>query len=348
MSMGREESSLYARIAAGEDAAFQTLIEPYQHQLGKFVGRQLAGDTRAVDDVLQETYIAAYRAIAAGARPEHIKPWLYTIARNQACNVRRSRKPTTPVDESAVAAVAPCPVGAVEQGERMEWLMAAISDLPVRQRTALVEHIFEGRSYGEIAQRQETTIGAVKTLMHRARHGLTQSADRRFAALLPLSWIARVLPRRTHALLAGKLGAKAAIVGQTLAAAVLATGALVVVQGVHVPVVRASGGHPTAKTHRHAASGRGSRALARKRARRQGERAIRQCSHTSKVSPHLGMAGLVYARAHPSALLREYTDCPRLLFVAELRAVERDGSHRMRHDKRTHRIAHRTGPSKRA
>lgn len=318
--MGRDESSLYARIAAGEDAAFQALIEPYRYQLAKFVGRQLAGDARALDDVLQETYISAYRAIAAGARPEQIKPWLYVIARNQACNARRSRKPTTPVDESAVA---PCPVGAVEQGERMEWLMAAISDLPARQRTALVEHVFEGRSYSEIAQRQQTTIGAVKTLMHRARHGLTQSADRRFAGLLPIAWTARILPRRTHALLAGKLGVKTAIVAQTLAAAVLATGALVVVQGVHVPVVRASGGHPTANTHRHAAAGRQSMGIARKRARLQGERALHQCSHSTKVSPHLGVAGLVYARDHLSDLQREYTNCPQLLYAAELRAVER-------------------------
>lgn len=323
--MGRDESSLYARIAAGDDAAFGALIEPYQHQLARFVNRQLAGDTRAADDVLQEAYLAAYRAILAGARPEHLRPWLYTIARNQACNVRRSRKPTTPVDESALAAVASCPVRAAEQGERIEWLIGAISDLPARQRAALVEHVFEGRSYDEIAQRQQTTIAAVKTLMHRARHGLTQSADRRFAALLPVAWVARMLPRRTHALLAGKLGVKTAIVGQTLVAAVLATGALVVVQGVHVPAVRAAGGHPSATTHRHPANGWQAAAIARQRARLQGERALRQCSHTSKVSPHLGIAGLVYAREHLSALLREYTECPQILFAAELRAIERRG-----------------------
>lgn len=321
--MGREERSLYARIAAGEDGAFQALIGPYQNQLARFVHRQLAGDTRAVDDVLQETYIAAYRALAAGARPEHIRPWLYTIARNQACNARRSRRPVAPVDESAVAAAGSCPVGAVEQGERMEWLMAAISGLPARQRTALVEHVFEGRSYDEIAQRQQTTIGAVKTLMHRARHGLAQSAGGRFAALLPMAWISRMLPRRMHAVVAGKLGAKAAIVGQTLAAAVLATGALVVVQGARVPAVQASGAHPAARTHRRAADARRSSPAARKRARLQGERAIRQCSHGKGLSPHLSMSGLVYAREHLTVLLREYTDCPQALFAAELRAVGR-------------------------
>lgn len=320
--MGRDDRSLYARIAAGEDAAFAALIEPYRYQLTRFVHRQLAGDTRAVDDVLQETYLAAYRALAAGARPEHLKPWLYVIARNQASNARRSRKPATPVDESAVAASASCPVGAVEQGEQMEWLMAAISELPVRQRTALVEHVFEGRSYDEIAQRQQTTIGAVKTLMHRARHGLTQSAHRRFAALLPMAWISRMVPRRTHAVLAGKLAAKTAIVGQTLAAAVLATGALVVVQGVHVPVVRASGAHLSGKTHRHTANRRGPSLTAHKRARLQGERAIRQCSHGKKLSPHLGLSGLAYAREHLPALIEEYTNCSEILFAAELRAVE--------------------------
>lgn len=345
--MGRDERSLYARIAAGDDGAFRTLIEPYEKRLARFVHRQLAGDTRAVDDVLQETYLSAYRAVLAGARPEHLQAWLYTIARNQACNARRSRKPTTPVDESAVPALAPCPVGAVEQGEQMEWLVAAISDLPVRQRTALVEHVFEGRSYGEIAQRQQTTIGAVKTLMHRARHGLTESADRRFAALVPIAWISRFFPRRMHALLAGKLGAKTAIVGQALVAAALATGGLVVVQGVHVPVVRASGAHLSAKMHRHTPDGRRPSSTRSERARRQGERALRQCSHDSKLSPHLSLAGIIYAREHLPVLLREYTDCPRILFAAELRAIERDHGHRMRSNKRARRM-HRVRRPKRA
>lgn len=334
--MGRDEKSLYARIAAGEDAAFQELIQPYQDRLARFVHRQFAGDTRAVDDVLQETYLSAYRAIVAGAQPDSLQAWLYTIARNQACNARRSRRPTTPVDELAVAATAPCPAGAVEQGEWMEWLMAAISDLPARQRTALVEHVFEGRSYDEIAQRQQTTIGAVKTLMHRARHGLTQSADRRFAAFLPMAWISRLVPRRMHALLAGKLSVKTAIVGQTLAAAVLATGALVAVQGVHVPIGRAAGARPAAKTHQHTARGRLSAATARKRVRLQGERAMHQCSHDTKLSPHLSISGLAYARDHLPALLREYTDCTQTLFAAELRAIERSKAHQMRRPKYRH------------
>lgn len=67
--MGRDESSLYAGIAARDDAAFGALIEPYQHQLAWFVGRQLVGDTRAVDDVLQEAYLSAYRAIVARSWP---------------------------------------------------------------------------------------------------------------------------------------------------------------------------------------------------------------------------------------------------------------------------------------
>ncbi len=335
--MSRDERSLYTQIAAGDGAAFATLIQPYQHQLSKFVSRQLAGDTRAVEDVLQETYLAAYRAVAVGTRPENIRSWLFTIARNQASNARRSCKPVTRLDESVTATNASCPAGAVEQGEWMAWLMSAISELPVRQRTALVEHVFEGRSYGEIAQRQQTTVGAVKTRLHRARQGLTQSAGLRSAFLPGMAWISRVVPRRTHAVAIGKLGAKSVLVGQAVAAVVFATGALIVVKGFGVPPVRASGitltgkAHPrhasAPRRHRTASGGRGLGPAGHGQVRREGEHAIRQCTNGEKLSKRLSVPGLAYAIVHLPTDVHEYTDCAEIIFAGELRAAERGHHH---------------------
>jgi len=333
--MSREERSLYARIAAGDDRAFRALIQPYERELAKFVRHQLAGDTRAVDDVLQETYLAAYRAVSAGVRPKHIRPWLYTIARNQASNARSSCKPVTPLDESAAATDAFCPTRAAEQGEWMDWLMSAISELPARQRTALVEHVFEGRSYDEIARRQQTTIGAVKTLMHRARQGLTESAAWRSVVVPAAAWIARVLPRRTHAVVAGKLGAKSALVGQALAAALFATGALIVVQGLQVPPVKASvvqltgRGHPrrAAPRRQHKSGRHHARLTTPERVRREGRHAIRRCTRGERLPRRIGVPALHYAIEHLPAEAREYTNCAHVIFAAELRATERGHRH---------------------
>ncbi|HXB64604.1 MAG TPA: RNA polymerase sigma factor [Solirubrobacteraceae bacterium] len=340
--MSADERSLYERIAAGDDAAFRTLIRPHQQLLSKFVRRRLAGDTPTTEDVLQETYLAAYRAVVAGARPDHVRSWLFTIARNHASNVRRSRRPATPLDESAAAAGASCPARAAEQREWMAGLMSAITGLPVRQRTALVEHVFEGRSYEEIAQRQHTTVGAVKTLMHRARQGLAQSAEWRSTYLPGMAWISRVVPHRTHAVALGKLGAKSALVGQALAAVVLATSALVVVQAIQVPPVRASSVRLTVNAHprpralppRRHTTGRGrAGSPGPRRVRREAARAVHQCVTGHKLSRRLGVRGLAYAREHLSTELREYTDCEQLIFAAELRAAKR----RHRHLRRTHR-----------
>jgi RNA polymerase sigma factor (sigma-70 family) len=334
--MNPDERSLYERIAAGDDAAFRTLIQPHQQLLSKFVRRQLAGDTSTTEDVLQETYLAAYRAVVAGARPDHVRPWLFTIARNHASNARRSRRPAAPLDESEAAAGASCPTRAAEQREWMADLMSAITGLPVRQRTALVEHVFEGRSYEEIARRQHTTVGAVKTLMHRARQGLGQSAEWRATFLPGMAWVSRVVRYRAHAVAVGKLGAKTALVCQALAAVVLAMGALIVVQGIRVPPVRASSVRLTvnAHPHRHASSPRRHTTRRRragspapKRVRREAAHAIHQCVNGQELSRRLGVRGLAYARQHLSSDEREYTDCEQLIFAAELRVARRRHRH---------------------
>jgi RNA polymerase sigma factor (sigma-70 family) len=161
------------------------------------------------EDVLQDAMLNAYRAIAAGAMPENLEAWLFTLVRNCVVNTRRATRATVPLEDHHELAVEHSTSALLEQHEWMDWLTGAIGGLPVRQREALLGHVFEGRSHAEIATRQGTTVAAVKTLIHRARRGLAGSVSSPWHSVsLPILAGARRLSTSfTRRSLAGKAGA---------------------------------------------------------------------------------------------------------------------------------------------
>jgi RNA polymerase sigma factor (sigma-70 family) len=167
----------------GRDDAFETLVERYRPRLLGFCQHMLRSREDA-EDVLQEVYVAALRAMRADDRPIQAKPWLYKIARNRSLN--HMRRPTDLAVESMDAferGSGESAADAVAGRERLREIVTDVHGLPETQRTALILREFDALSYVEIADAMETTVPAVKSLLVRARMGLATAAQERAEAV---------------------------------------------------------------------------------------------------------------------------------------------------------------------
>jgi RNA polymerase sigma-70 factor, ECF subfamily len=127
------------------------------------------------EDVTQTTFMNAYRAFGRGERPRNARAWLLAIAHN-VCRQRfraASRRPTeVELDEDYASVAVPD-----EQGPSAADIRRALDQLAFNQRAALVMRELEGRSYAEIAQVLGLSVGAVETLVFRARRALREQLE---------------------------------------------------------------------------------------------------------------------------------------------------------------------------
>jgi RNA polymerase sigma factor (sigma-70 family) len=178
------DEKLIALTRRGRDEAYETLVERYRPRLLAFIQHMLRSREDA-EDVLQDVYVAALRAMRSDDRPIHAKPWLYRIARNRALN--HLRRPTDVGVESMDAfesrgGAASSALDAVAGRERLREIVSDVHGLPESQRTALILREFDALSYNEIADTMDTTVPAVKSLLVRARMGLASAAMERTEA----------------------------------------------------------------------------------------------------------------------------------------------------------------------
>ncbi len=164
---------------SGNAGAFEAIVDRYQGRLLGFC-RQMLGSTEDAEDVLQEVFVNAYRAMLADEREINLRPWLYRIARNRCLN--HLRKPTADAQESMdmVPAVdASSTAEKVHNREEFRQLLADVSKLPETQRSALLLREMDAMSYEEIAQAMETSVPSVKSLLVRARISLAEASQAR-------------------------------------------------------------------------------------------------------------------------------------------------------------------------
>ncbi len=176
------DAEIVARVQQGDKAAFDLLVLKYQHKVAKLVSRYLR-DSAEVQDVTQEAFIKAYRALAGFRGDSAFYTWLYRIAINTAKNflVSQGRRPpnsdvdvdTAEVLESAgeLRDVA-TPERLLLRDEIAERVQHAISELPEDLRTAIVMREIDGLSYEDIAQAMDCPIGTVRSRIFRAREAI--------------------------------------------------------------------------------------------------------------------------------------------------------------------------------
>ena len=193
--MGPDASdlSLVRRVQRGERGAYDLLVLKYQHKVVKLVMRYL-GDVADAEDVAQEAFIKAYRALPQFRGDSAFYTWLYRIAINTAKNAlaARNRNPVTydldvqGNDEAAEM------IGKLKDPETPEGLAlteeirnivnAAIGELPEDLRTAIVLRELEGMSYEEIAAAMDCPVGTVRSRIFRAREAIDRKLREVFDA----------------------------------------------------------------------------------------------------------------------------------------------------------------------
>lgn len=173
------DEKLIAMARNGNPGAFEAIVDRYQGRLLGFC-RQMLGSTEDAEDVLQEVFVNAYRAMLADEREINLRPWLYRIARNRCLN--HLRKPSADAQESmdmVPEVEAASTAEKVHNREEFRQIISDVNKLPETQRSALLLREMDALSYEEIAAAMETTVPSVKSLLVRARISLAEASQAR-------------------------------------------------------------------------------------------------------------------------------------------------------------------------
>jgi len=176
------DQQLVSRVQKGDRRAFDLLVVKYQHRILALVGRFIADHAEA-QDVTQEAFIKAYRALPSFRGDSQFYTWMYRIAVNTAKNhlISRGRKtPTQDIDLDDAAFFADeanmkdvdTPDGLLQRDQLREVVFAAIEELPEELRRAVTLRELEGMSYEEIAEAMNCPIGTVRSRIFRAREAI--------------------------------------------------------------------------------------------------------------------------------------------------------------------------------
>ncbi|HEX6851732.1 MAG TPA: RNA polymerase sigma factor [Candidatus Polarisedimenticolaceae bacterium] len=176
------DAELLESIHADAPGAFEAFVEAYGDRVYRF-GRRMCGDREDAQDVLQDTLIAAYRALKTVEHPEALRSWIYRVASNACLMMRRKGRheperelsleelmPTGPDGPRAeIPDPAMLPDSELAQAEVVARVRAAIGDLPPGLRIVLVMRDMEGLSTQEVGAALGIGESAVKMRLHRAR-----------------------------------------------------------------------------------------------------------------------------------------------------------------------------------
>ncbi|HFE48928.1 MAG TPA: RNA polymerase sigma factor RpoE [Chromatiaceae bacterium] len=176
------DQALVERVQQGDKTAFDLLVRKYQQKVLNVIMRYVR-DPDEAQDVAQEAFIKAYRALPRFRGDSAFYTWLYRIAINTAKNmlVSRGRRPPGSDVEVEVAEQLDSgtrlkdqstPESYIHEEEVMRTIKKAMDELPEDLRTAIMLRELEGMSYEEIAEAMSCPIGTVRSRIFRAREAI--------------------------------------------------------------------------------------------------------------------------------------------------------------------------------
>jgi RNA polymerase sigma-70 factor (ECF subfamily) len=166
-----------ALVCSGDTAAFQRIVDATSARLVR-LGARMLGSVVDAEDVVQEAYVKAYKALTTGEFDgrSNVSTWLYRIVTNQAIDAMRGRarrpKPTDLADDST------SDLASAEEKLALAELSDWMDELPADQRAALVLKAVEGMTSPEIAEVLQCSEGAVEQRLVRARAALRKRSER--------------------------------------------------------------------------------------------------------------------------------------------------------------------------
>ena len=178
------DHALVERVQRGDKQAFDLLVRKYQHKIVNLVSRYVH-DPFESQDVAQEAFIKAYRAIGNFRGDSAFYTWLYRIAINTAKNflvAQDRRPPESDIDANeaeqyngvAQLKEQDTPEGLLLSSEIGRVIVEAMDELPEDLRTAIVLRELDGMSYEEIAEAMGCPVGTVRSRIFRAREAIDQ------------------------------------------------------------------------------------------------------------------------------------------------------------------------------
>ena len=184
---GDADAMLVERAVAGDEKAFELLVIKYQRRIQRLIGRMVR-DVDLVEDIAQETFIRAYRALAQFRGEAQFYTWLYRIAVNTAKKALMDLKrnptvsenffksgdddETSPLENDLISPETPDAVLASK--EIAEMVNSAMEALPEELRQAITLREIEGLSYEEISEVMSCPIGTVRSRIFRAREAISE------------------------------------------------------------------------------------------------------------------------------------------------------------------------------
>jgi RNA polymerase sigma-70 factor (ECF subfamily) len=185
MSDREIDRQLVARAQRGDKRAFELLVEKYQRKLARLLSRFIR-DPAEVEDVTQEAFIKAYRALPAFRGDSAFYTWLYRIGINTAKNYLMAMGRRAPTSTEVEAEEAEgfeegeqlrdinTPESVLLSNEIARTVNATIESLPEELRRAIQMREIEGISYEDIAQAMDCPIGTVRSRIFRAREAIAE------------------------------------------------------------------------------------------------------------------------------------------------------------------------------
>lgn len=185
MTASATDKQLVVRVQKGDRRAFDLLVVKYQQKIMSLISRYVH-DSDEVQDVAQEAFIKAYRALPGFRGDSAFYTWLYRIAINTAKNhlVSRSRRPPGSdvdvedaqfMDAGEALRDSANPENTLSGEELRSTVNDALAELPDDLRTAVTLREFDGLSYEEIAEVMECPVGTVRSRIFRAREAIDRS-----------------------------------------------------------------------------------------------------------------------------------------------------------------------------
>jgi RNA polymerase sigma-70 factor (ECF subfamily) len=187
-SSGDTDLMLVERTVAGDQKAYELLVLKYQRRIERLIGRMVR-DTDLIEDIAQETFIRAYRALSQFRGEAQFYTWLYRIAVNTAKKALVDLKRDPVVSESALRGgndddeetsgveneltSAETPETVLAAKEIAATVNSAMEALPEELRQAVTLREIEGLSYEEIAEVMNCPIGTVRSRIFRAREAIS-------------------------------------------------------------------------------------------------------------------------------------------------------------------------------